>query len=387
MSAGVSALLLLGHATGYPEQATAPPGVLTLAVALALVQAIGAAMPLGPRAGNRLAAAGAVLTPGAAATAAWYNEQAESPFAWLLLIPAFWVARRGQGRPLLLFLAYMGVLLAALAWRGEPDELWRPAFLFAVIAGICASEYGGATNTVRREAVLEEARARLERAVQDIALARASERQAVAGDIHDFPLQRVIATRMETHRTMRTVEDSTVRQQLTTIGQGLQEAIESMRRIMDGLEPTTLVEVGLAEALREHGRIIAASYGLDVMVEERETLPMPRDSRLVVYRLIAEAMTNTAKHADAQTLEVTLDHDGRSLSAVVRDDGCGMPEAGRFVDHLPASAGTGLALLAQQVAAYHGSFTIDSPAASGTTILFHLPLPDPGGQHHDGTAA
>jgi signal transduction histidine kinase len=146
-----------------------------------------------------------------------------------------------------------------------------------------------------------------------------------------------------------------------------------MRRIINGLDPDAIAALSLEEALTDHARTLEANFGVPVVVHGGGAPDLDSPTRLLAYRLVAEAMTNAAKHAAADRITVELASDDEQLCATVSDDGHGMPTHGTFADQLPPNAGTGLTLLAGQVRAWGGSFHVDTDSR-GTTVHLRVPV-------------
>jgi signal transduction histidine kinase len=95
-----------------------------------------------------------------------------------------------------------------------------------------------------------------------------------------------------------------------------------------------------------------------------DAAPRPQASvEAIAYFVVAEALTNVAKHARATRAVVSVDRRGNTLSVVIRDDGIGGADP----------RGQGLSGLADRVAGVDGRLTIDSPAGAGTVIEVELP--------------
>lgn len=142
-------------------------------------------------------------------------------------------------------------------------------------------------------------------------------------------------------------------------------SIGEIRRIIDALRPTVLDARGLADAVREHARTVALTVPVDVTAAELPTLPP--DVETASYRIITEALTNTARHAHARHALVTLAADDGSLRIVVSDDGTGIGAA---------ATGIGLTSMRRRAEELHGDLAVHSTKA-GTTIVATLPLEGP----------
>jgi signal transduction histidine kinase len=121
----------------------------------------------------------------------------------------------------------------------------------------------------------------------------------------------------------------------------------------------------LRPALKGLARRSAVPVRLDVGVDERLSEPI----ELAAYYVVAEALTNTAKHADASMIDIRAESDEGMLQVRVRDDGRGGADFAR---------GTGLVGLTDRVEALGGRLSLYSPPGAGTTMQVALPLTVPG---------
>jgi signal transduction histidine kinase len=124
----------------------------------------------------------------------------------------------------------------------------------------------------------------------------------------------------------------------------------------------------LRPALRTLARRSAVPVRLDVGVAGR----LPDQIELAAYYVIAEALTNAAKHADASEAQVQVESGEGLLRVCVRDDGRGGADRTR---------GSGLVGLTDRVEALGGRFALHSPVGGGTAVQVVLPLTAAGGPH------
>ena len=142
--------------------------------------------------------------------------------------------------------------------------------------------------------------------------------------------------------------------------------LEELQEIGRGLHPAILTEGGLRPALRALARRSVVPVVLDVRMPGR--LPEPVET--AAYYAVAEALTNTAKHADASAAKVEVAVGEGVLRVSVHDDGCGGAGFGR---------GSGLVGLKDRVEALGGRIRLDSPPGAGSALHIALPLGDPSG--------
>jgi signal transduction histidine kinase len=159
----------------------------------------------------------------------------------------------------------------------------------------------------------------------------------------------------------------------TLVGDALdsaRSAIDELRELAHGIHPAVLTHRGLYAAVRG----LADRVPLPVVVEIPDER-YPNSVESAAYFVAAEALTNVAKYAQASTARVTTTRTASRLVLTVVDDGIGGAHS---------SAGTGLAGLADRVAAVDGTLTVSSPPGHGTQIRAEIPLSpgDAGDRRH-----
>jgi signal transduction histidine kinase len=147
--------------------------------------------------------------------------------------------------------------------------------------------------------------------------------------------------------------------------------IEKLRALIIELRPAALDEIGLEAALRglAERSAIRAGVSIEAHFELNGGLDSPA-LETTVYRLVQEGLTNVAKHANAETVELNVRTAGDSLTVLVRDDGIGFE---------PSNDGRGFGLrgMRERVKLARGRMMIDSSPGSGTAIRAELPLREP----------
>jgi signal transduction histidine kinase len=145
-------------------------------------------------------------------------------------------------------------------------------------------------------------------------------------------------------------------------------AVGEVRRILDGLRPAPLDDVGFVAAVRRHADALAPA--VPVRVDAEELPPLPAEVETAAYRIAQEALTNVARHSGARSAEVGLRaRDGRLEVAVVDDGGGFAPDA----DDDARPAGVGLDSMRSRARAVGGELTVTS-GPGGTRVVAGLPL-------------
>jgi signal transduction histidine kinase len=154
--------------------------------------------------------------------------------------------------------------------------------------------------------------------------------------------------------------------QLDAVAAEIGDVLDELREIARGLNPPALAAGGLGPALKTLARRSAVPVRLDVRVDGR----LPAQIELAAYYVIAEALTNAAKHAGASDADVQVDSGEGVLRVRVRDDGRGGADLSR---------GSGLVGLTDRVEALGGRLALHSPLGAGTAVQVVLPLTAPCG--------
>jgi signal transduction histidine kinase len=146
--------------------------------------------------------------------------------------------------------------------------------------------------------------------------------------------------------------------QLVTSVVGISKDLQELSR---GIHPAILSKGGLGPALKTLARRSAVPVELDLGVDRR----LPEPVEVAAYYVVAEALTNAAKHARASAVNVRVDTEADSLHLSIRDDGIGGADAGK---------GSGLIGLTDRVEAIGGKMTVSSQPRWGTSLLVTIPL-------------
>jgi len=206
-------------------------------------------------------------------------------------------------------------------------------------------------------AQLEEVRASRTRIVE----AANEERRKIERDLHDGAQQRLVALTMRLEQARATTIGSAALIDDTT--RELREALADVRALARGLYPPILTEAGLRAAVESLAE--RASLPVDIRLPD---VRFPPAIEITAYFVVAEALTNVARYAEASEAHVYGAVTGDTLTITVADDGHGGADPDR---------GTGLRGLSDRLAAIGGSLEIHSSAGQGTIVQAMLPLPEP----------
>jgi signal transduction histidine kinase len=190
-----------------------------------------------------------------------------------------------------------------------------------------------------------------------------SERRRLERDLHDGAQQRLVALALDLKIVQARLEHDARAAAALLAGarEELALAIEELRGLARGLHPPILTERGLRVALEA----MAKRAPMPVRIEAPLARRLPDEVETTLYYLVAEALTNAAKHSQATAATVRLSVAGGRVRVTISDDGTG----GAAV-----RAGGGLRGLTERLEELGGTLEIDSPAGAGTTLTGVIPL-------------
>jgi len=202
------------------------------------------------------------------------------------------------------------------------------------------------------------------------------ERLQIARDLHDGPLQSLIAVNYGLADALASDDRQERAAKMARLQDSLQAHIQELRAFCADLRPPTLAPFGLEKAIRSHADQFRARYPnlrLELDLMEDRTL-LPESLRLALFRVCQELLSNAARHAQASTVTVRLWLDAEEVNLVVEDDGIGFTPPGQWRE-LARSGHFGLVGVHERVAAVGGQLRLDSRAGRGTVAQVTIPRP------------
>jgi signal transduction histidine kinase len=294
-------------------------------------------------------------------------------------------------------IATVGAITVAVAWSGalvfatRPLQAWlapgtaghnAPKIGAVSLAGLIAffvapwiARAAAALDTAAAVAMLGPGRgeelARLTESRAGAVSAADAERRRIERDLHDGTQQRLVSMAMRLGLALATLENmpDDARSVIERAHEDAKDALKELRDLVQGMHPAILTDRGLDAALS--GIAARAPLPVKLTVQLPAGKKLPAATEAVAFFIVSEALTNTAKHAEATEAMVTVsavtvtNHGGNDVLIVtIEDDGHGGAD--------PAG-GTGLAGLRQRAASVDGTLYIHSPLGGPTLIRAELP--------------
>lgn len=192
------------------------------------------------------------------------------------------------------------------------------------------------------------------------------ERRALERDLHDGAQQNVVALKVKVSLAGQLAEREGARDLaalMSDITDDAQAAVEEIRSLARGIYPPLLESKGLEAAIRS----LAASLPIPVEIRCELSDPLTEDTESAVYFAVAETLSNVAKHAEAESVQIELKTVNHALHIRVTDDGRGF-DTSRGYD------GMGLVNIRDRIEALGGNAKLESSRDTGTTIDASIPL-------------
>jgi two-component system sensor histidine kinase UhpB len=318
--------------------------------------------------------------------------------AWLISLPLFW--RVFGTNAAVLVLAFLGLVFAPVTVSVPPAAielvvlaaglvcllainlaLLRPAFrpLDDLVETMRRHDplspgkrvrVDGGPAVVALAQTFNEMLDRLESERRDSArralLVQEGERRRIARELHDEVGQTLTGVMLQVEGMAGTIPDE-LRDQLDELRETARQGTEEVRRIVRQLRPEALEDLGLQSALAA----LATAFGEQARVRIERRLehgpPLSEEQELAVYRIAQEALTNVARHANANEVELRLEQADEHVILIVRDDGRGLPSGVLRSSH-------GILGMRERAMLIGARLTITRSPSGGTEVRLSIPL-------------
>ena len=193
--------------------------------------------------------------------------------------------------------------------------------------------------------------------------AREEERRRIRRDLHDGLGPTLASMKLQLTAVSRLLQTEPERAAhlLDEVREGMDETTADIRRLVYGLRPPLIDELGLIAALRNHP---SAQSGLRVTVHPDRLPELPAAVEVALYRIASEAIHNAVRHSGGQQCQVSIEVTVDEVHMSVTDDGRGLPE--------PLIDGVGVAAIRERAAELGG--TVELTSDGGTTVTTVVPL-------------
>lgn len=228
-----------------------------------------------------------------------------------------------------------------------------------------------AEETLRqRNQELDTVNKRLQELAQKIVSIQEDERRRVSRELHDEAGQSLTALKisLDLTRAVLPPELTEARESLTDAMALTTETMERIRLLAHDLRPPILDHSSLKNTLESLCQEFSGRTKLTVHYNSTDLPALPNAVTVALYRVLQEALTNIARHANARNVEVNLHHEGDTILLHVRDDGSGF-------DTHSLRSGIGLDGMRERLELLGGALEIHSQPTQGTFLIARIPTP------------
>jgi signal transduction histidine kinase len=263
--------------------------------------------------------------------------------------------------------------------RSVRDRLWWTSALavaFGFVVALLATKYIGRLESWIRQQHRQERQhtQELQRLSAELEEAREQERRSIARDLHDEIGQSLMTIKLDLGVVDRSGQVAGgPAAALAEARASTDAAINTVRDLSQLLHPPMLDDFGLVATLQAYVRGFSDRTGVRTeLVLDRMDRRVPSPVEICAYRVVQEALTNVAKHAEATSCRVYLHRLPYSLLVTIEDDGKGMAAAKAAAAAAPP--GVGLVSVRERVTRAGGTVNLESPAESGTRLTVEIPV-------------
>jgi signal transduction histidine kinase len=270
----------------------------------------------------------------------------------------------GEAARLTRLAGYLSSVVAPITAGGR---LWGALFVFSAHTNYfpsnAAHRLADFTQLVALALESAEAHDQLTASRARIVEASVAERRRLERNLHDGAQQRLVTLSLHLRMAQECLREDPAAAEalLEGVGEDLKRALEELQELARGLHPAILTDRGLVPALQS----LANRAPFLVEIAAGEPARLPETVEAAIYYVVAESLTNAAKHSGASEARVELSTTTDTIVVEIRDNGSGGANL---------SNGTGLRGLADRVEAVGGIFLLESDAVTGTVIHAELPI-------------
>lgn len=226
---------------------------------------------------------------------------------------------------------------------------------------------------------VQDREALLARLLRQVVSAQETERQRIARELHDATGQSLtaLALGLKGVQTLLERSEHPAAAAVRDLGAISTQALGELRQIIADLRPSHLDDLGLAPALEWYAQKYQERHGIytQVIVHGDETVRLPAEYEIVLFRITQEALTNIAKHAAATKATVTLTCSREAVELSITDNGRGFDPSLILPGHGEGMGGWGLVGMRERAGLLGGRVEFESHPGRGTQVRVWIPLP------------
>ncbi len=296
--------------------------------------------------------------------------------------PGFWLPAFAA---LYLFLAiatlhdWRDVLLTTVLTMAFVSSVSAPAGMSIIPLLLLLGMFGMVTS-LQKQSLLDRLSSSSRQALHyriEAQRAREAERERIAADFHDGPLQSFISVqmRLEILRKMLAKKPEMGMEELANLQEVVARQVAEVRTFVRSMRPVEVEGAGLAAALRQTVGFFQKDCGVTATFKAgAEAMHDDLEASLDIVQIVREALNNVRKHSSASRVAVSLDRDDGHLALEVEDDGTGFPFTGEFSLEEMELLRMGPESIKRRVRSLNGDLSVISRPGLGSTLRIRVPL-------------
>ena len=228
----------------------------------------------------------------------------------------------------------------------------------------------------RTEEALRESEKQLRHLSAQLLTTQETERRRISRELHDELMQSLALLKMRLSLIEGQLKEdqAQTKGECTDLSHHIDRMIENVRRLSRDLSPLLLEDLGLSAALQWLINNLAKNYNIQASMDIPSMDHLfPQESRIMIYRIFQEALTNIGKHAQASNLSVAIQCQNGSATFSLEDDGKGF-DLSQVVSKSTDERGLGLMTMDERVRLLGGALDIQSQEGKGTRLSFAIPI-------------
>ncbi len=211
--------------------------------------------------------------------------------------------------------------------------------------------------------------------------AQEQERKRIARELHDETSQVLTSLLISLAILEESITTQEARERIADTRKLAHQTLRAIRNLSIDLRPSALDDLGLLPALRWYVKEYQKKCAIEVeLVAPGFKERLPAEMETALYRIVQESLTNTARHANAHKVIITIKEEHEAVYATITDDGCGF-DVGTLLKTPDQDRGLGLAGMSERTLLLNGTLDIHSSPEQGTTIEVCIPLSSTEQQH------
>ena len=243
-----------------------------------------------------------------------------------------------------------------------------------------ANEAAIAVENARMLDSLRNQQLQVEQLLAQVVLAQEEERKRISVDLHDSVAQWLVAASFHIQTCLHVLSgtgNSRVQDELSTMANTINKSLKELRRVVIGLRPPALDELGLTHALRKCVEDLEADGVEGKFSESGAPCRLPSSVEIAAYRVVQEALNNIRKHSRATRVNVRLQFSNDKLLIDINDNGKGF-NLSQTLDSSVEVGHVGLVGMKQRAEMLGGDIKFRTGEGVGTTVSLTLPIQPPG---------